>query len=109
MNILEILIIFLLLFIIGLIIISYLVNRRFTTAEVNYDTVDSWAISGDDALFNNTNYLNTLNFINYVYDLYVDSITKNNRILGDIERQIQIDFLLVQPKILFTQTSLSSS
>lgn len=109
MNILELFIIFLLLFIIGLIVASYLVNRKFTTAEVNFDTVDSWAIGDNDALFNNTNYLNTLNFINYVYDLYVDSITKNNRILGDIERQIQIDFLLLQPKILFTQTNLSSS
>ncbi|MAI14451.1 MAG: hypothetical protein CMM15_10565 [Rhodospirillaceae bacterium] len=108
MNILELLIVLLLLVIIGMIILAYLINRKFTLSAMNYDTVDTWVLDPNENNFNKTNYLNCLNSINYVYDLYVDSVTNVNRILGDIVRQIDVDFLLEDPQILFSQTQISN-
>lgn len=107
MNILILILICLLVMILFLIVLIYLVNKKYSVSYVDYDTIDTWEDNTMD-LFNKTYYMNCLNFINYIYDLYADSVTKTNTVLGDITKQIEVNFLVVEPKILFSQSNITN-
>lgn len=107
MKILILILIFLLVVVLFFIVLIYLVNKKYSVAHVNYDTVKTWNDESTD-LFNRTYYMNCLNSINFVYNLYADSVTKTNTILGDIIKQVQINFLVEDMNILFSQSSITN-
>lgn len=89
------------------IISIYIYNNYIQFQFSPFKGIKKWNMNSTK-LFNKTNYINNINLINYVYDLYNFSI-KDTLEMSNIIKELEDDFLIEKPRLIFTSQFLSDS
>ena len=84
--------------------ISIFVYNNYKQYELNpFTGIKNWNM---EYLWNKTNYVNCINLINYIYDLYIFSL-QDTLSMDNLQKEIETDFLIENISFIFMNASFS--